>query len=252
MGTSSWAYQWDVLETLRKLVLGSVVIFVSPGSTTQLFFFLIICQIALIGHIYVLPFKASLDNKLQGMALGVIVATTSFALYLVTLRGSGEDAEPDIPYLTEVILAMNIGVIAITACLFLMKAQKVCTLVPKMLKAAREAAKLKAAKGASEASDCNKKSDRKRLMRKSTLNAVNLLDHANDATDQDQNQAAAAMGATTAAVKVAASQKQPRLTVPATARNLTREQLAVQFKAADDDNSGFLGMIDMPLPCNFH
>ena len=54
------------------------------------------------------------------------------------------------------------------------------------------------------------------------------------------------------AVKVAASQEQPRLTVPATARNLTREQLAVQFKAADDDNSGFLGMIDMPLPCNFH
>ena len=42
----SWiAYQWDVVETWRKLALGTLIIFVTPGSMTQLGCFFVVCLV---------------------------------------------------------------------------------------------------------------------------------------------------------------------------------------------------------------
>ena len=68
-------------ETLRKLMLGSLVVFVEPGSTTQLGFFFLVCLLALVAHLHVKPFKANLDNTLQGNALFAIVVTIFFAIF---------------------------------------------------------------------------------------------------------------------------------------------------------------------------
>ena len=68
-------------ETLRKLMLGSLVVFVEPGSTTQLGFFFVVCLLALVAHLHVKPFKANLDNTLQGNALFAIVVTVFFAIF---------------------------------------------------------------------------------------------------------------------------------------------------------------------------
>ena len=68
-------------ETLRKLMLGSLIVFVEPGSTTQLGFFFVVCLLALVAHLHVKPFKANLDNTLQGNALFAIVVTVFFAIF---------------------------------------------------------------------------------------------------------------------------------------------------------------------------
>jgi hypothetical protein len=68
-------------ETIRKLMLGSLVVFVEPGSTTQLGFFFVVCLLALVAHLHVKPFKANLDNTLQGNALFAIVVTVFFAIF---------------------------------------------------------------------------------------------------------------------------------------------------------------------------
>ena len=68
-------------ETIRKLMLGSLVVFVEPGSTTQLGFFFLVCLLALVAHLHVKPFKANLDNILQGNALFAIVITVFFAIF---------------------------------------------------------------------------------------------------------------------------------------------------------------------------
>ena len=68
-------------ETIRKLMLGSLVVFVEPGSTTQLGFFFLVCLLALVAHLHVKPFKANLDNTLQGNALFAIVVTIFFAIF---------------------------------------------------------------------------------------------------------------------------------------------------------------------------
>jgi hypothetical protein len=56
-------------------------VFVEPGSTTQLGFFFVVCQLALVAHLHVKPFKANLDNTLQGNALFAIVVTVFFAIF---------------------------------------------------------------------------------------------------------------------------------------------------------------------------
>ena len=62
-------------------MLGSLVVFVEPGSTTQLGFFFVVCLLALVAHLHVKPFKANLDNTLQGNALFAIVVTVFFAIF---------------------------------------------------------------------------------------------------------------------------------------------------------------------------
>jgi hypothetical protein len=78
---STFGFVWDVIETLRKLLLGSLVVFVQPGSTTQLGFFFVVCLCALVAHLHVKPFKADLDNTLQANALLAIVVTVFFAIF---------------------------------------------------------------------------------------------------------------------------------------------------------------------------
>ena len=78
---SAFAYQWDVVETWRKLALGTLIIFVTPGSMTQLGCFFVLCQLALVAHMQVMPFESEMDNNLQTNCLLAIVLTVFYGMF---------------------------------------------------------------------------------------------------------------------------------------------------------------------------
>jgi hypothetical protein len=146
------AYQWDIVDTVRKLVLGSIVIFVAPGSLLQLGFFFVVCLFMLCTHLYVQPFKSRLDNHLQTNALFAIVITVFFAVFQRsqaaaaqsgggtggTSGGAFMDRRDDSTRIIGfVVLGINILVLVVTVLSFVLMTHKIRTLVPKMVRAVR-------------------------------------------------------------------------------------------------------------------
>ena len=157
-------------ETLRKLMLGSLVVFVEPGSTTQLGFFFVVCLLALVAHLHVKPFKANLDNTLQGNALFAIVVTVFFAIfkmgnyffislfrcrflpsshyfavfffYFTADRNAATTAEDDsqMTSFMYIVLILNIVVVITTIGSVLLLTRKIRILVPKIMQSVKASA----------------------------------------------------------------------------------------------------------------
>merc|ERR1711865_925206 len=137
----SWiAYQWDVVETWRKLALGTLIIFVTPGSMTQLGCFFVVCLMALVIHLHVHPFKTDLDNNLQANALFAIVVTVFYAVFSklrkITTVSSGDTVSTEnMAVLDTLVIVLNVFVIVSTFGSLLLMAKKTTVLVPKIFKA---------------------------------------------------------------------------------------------------------------------
>ena len=160
-------------ETLRKLMLGSLVVFVEPGSTTQLGFFFVVCLLALVAHLHVKPFKANLDNILQGNALFAIVVTVFFAIfkmgnyffislfrclfipsshyfavfffYFTADRNAATTAEDDgqMTSFMYIVLILNIVVVITTIGSVLLLTRKIRILVPKIMQSVKASANVR-------------------------------------------------------------------------------------------------------------
>lgn len=155
-------------------MLGSLVVFVEPGSTTQLGFFFVVCLLALVAHLHVKPFKANLDNTLQGNALFAIVVTVFFAifkmgnyffislsrclfppsislfrcllfLYFTADRNAATTAEDDgkMTSFMYIVLILNIVVVITTIGSVLLLTRKIRILVPKIMQSVKASANVR-------------------------------------------------------------------------------------------------------------
>jgi hypothetical protein len=59
----------EPLELIRKLILSGLVIFVAPGTTSQVAFALLVCLIALVAHVELKAFEDDSADTLQTLAL---------------------------------------------------------------------------------------------------------------------------------------------------------------------------------------
>jgi hypothetical protein len=75
---------WDVLDTFRRLFLVSLVAFFARGSLVQLFTSILVSSVALLLHVYALPFRERFLNLLQGCALTLVYLTLLCGLALKT------------------------------------------------------------------------------------------------------------------------------------------------------------------------
>ena len=156
-------------ETIRKLMLGSLVVFVEPGSATQLGFFFVVCLLALVAHLHVKPFKANLDNTLQGNALFAIVVTVFFAIFkmgksarfhylfssshsfavffsfFTADRNSATTAGSDgkMTNFMYIVLILNIVVVVTTIGSVLLLTRKIRILVPKIMQSVKASANVR-------------------------------------------------------------------------------------------------------------
>jgi hypothetical protein len=116
---SKWAYLWDVFETIRKIVLGSLIVFVDPGSMSQLGVFFIACLFFHYIHLSVKPFTAAFDNRLQANALTVNVLTIFYVVWLAGVQGDSE--KTNVTVSTWLVLVLNaILVFTILASMFVL------------------------------------------------------------------------------------------------------------------------------------
>merc|ERR1711865_950959 len=145
----SWiAYQWDVVETWRKLALGTLIIFVTPGSMTQLGCFFVVCLMALVIHMQVMPFESEMDNNLQTNCLLAIVLTVFYAIFqkmkaltdAVEREGSGGRGTglDNMSALDTVVIGLHVVVLVSTLGTFALLTNKLRILVPKICKALRK------------------------------------------------------------------------------------------------------------------
>lgn len=89
-------------------------------------FVFLISFIALIAHIHVKPFKAPLDNLLQGNALIAIVITVVFALYKMSATTIASSADTDTVSSSEmIVLVMNVAVVGTTLLTVVMLTKKI-------------------------------------------------------------------------------------------------------------------------------
>jgi hypothetical protein len=79
---------WDVVETVRKLYLVTVVAFFESGTMLQLVLSVIVSSLAFAYHVYSLPFKDRWLNVLQGACLFMIWASLQAGMLMVTTQPS--------------------------------------------------------------------------------------------------------------------------------------------------------------------
>jgi len=222
--TSSISYLWDVIETIRKLMLGSLVVFVEPGSTTQLGFFFLVCLLALVAHLHVKPFKANLDNTLQGNALFAIVVTIFFAIFKRADRNAATAAEDDgkMSSFMYLVLIINILVVVTTIGSLVLLTRKIRILVPKIMSAVR---------------------------RKSSMSSISSITKSDISSLTNTKQAGKHWRALTATkqAKPLGGEEQPapsKAMESLNAHNEMKEQLrvgkmmAIEFSSSEDEDSG--------------
>ncbi len=79
---------WDVVETVRKLYLVTVVAFFESGTMMQLVLSVIVSSMAFAYHVYSLPYKDRWLNVLQGACLFMIWASLQAGMLMVTTQPS--------------------------------------------------------------------------------------------------------------------------------------------------------------------
>jgi hypothetical protein len=79
---------WDVVETVRKLYLVTVVAFFESGTMLQLVLSVIVSSLAFAYHVYSLPYKDRWLNVLQGACLFMIWASLQAGMLMVTTQPS--------------------------------------------------------------------------------------------------------------------------------------------------------------------
>ncbi len=77
---------WDVVETVRKLYLVTVVAFFESGSMLQLVLSVIVSSLAFAYHVYALPYVDQWLNVLQGAYLFMIWASLQAGMLMVTAQ----------------------------------------------------------------------------------------------------------------------------------------------------------------------
>ena len=95
---------------LRKLMLTSVVVLVSPGTTLQLYFGSIVCVGSAIFYIKIQPYRDNLCARVQAAILLQLMATYLTASLFVTRSSMVEGSHGQ---LGSIILTANGGAIAL-------------------------------------------------------------------------------------------------------------------------------------------
>merc|ERR1711939_796619 len=75
-------YYGDVLDTLRKLTLTSIVMFIKPGTSAQVGSAMVLSFIFLLYNVKVRPFYDPCQNQMQTLSLGGICLTLFIGLLL--------------------------------------------------------------------------------------------------------------------------------------------------------------------------
>ena len=101
-----WYY--ESLELLRKLVLSSVVIFVLPGSVSQIAIGLLVSVASLVLHVGLAAFEEDSADNLQTLCLLQICCVLFSGLLLKT--GTAVDDGYDMTFFTGLIVFLNYSV----------------------------------------------------------------------------------------------------------------------------------------------
>ena len=85
---------WDVVETVRKLYLVTVVAFFESGSMLQLVLSVIVSSMAFAYHVYALPYRQSWLNMMQGACLFFIWLTLQAGLLVQNTQPDRNTGDP--------------------------------------------------------------------------------------------------------------------------------------------------------------
>ena len=103
---------FEVYDLIRKLFLTGIIIFVRPGTVTQIATATAFCMAALAIHLNVRPFLDAFDNLLQTMALICILGTMYVGL-LIRAEVTTNDETIDRSTITKVLVGANLVVILV-------------------------------------------------------------------------------------------------------------------------------------------
>ena len=103
---------FEVYDLIRKLFLTGIIIFVRPGTVTQIATATAFCMAALAIHLNIRPFLDAFDNLLQTMALVCILGTMYVGL-LIRAEVTTNDETIDRSTITKVLVGANLIVILV-------------------------------------------------------------------------------------------------------------------------------------------
>jgi hypothetical protein len=119
---------WDVVETVRKLYLVTVVAFFESGSQLQLVLSVIISSIAFAYHVYALPYTDRWLNLLQGACLFMIWASLQAGMLMVT-------TQPSLGAGSALLTAISVANIVMLISPALLVVLAVCQVIPASVRA---------------------------------------------------------------------------------------------------------------------
>ena len=102
-------YNWEVVETVRKLILTGLMCFIRRGSVTQLVLGAIVSSIFLCAAVKFQPYQLPFNNRLKMLADGAVTATFNIAILLTdTVESAGDGVGLTKDMLGVALIAINI------------------------------------------------------------------------------------------------------------------------------------------------